>query len=125
MAETGFYNTGLGYWQTIDGDPVELLKTFPAGTVQVPLKPGADYEWTGGAWVATAPAVAATVPKSVVMARVTAQGKMAQAQAALWAAPDLFAKWFAPDQPIVNRDDPATVAFIKALGLDPTVILAP
>ncbi|RWD69590.1 hypothetical protein [Mesorhizobium sp.] len=66
-----------------------------------------------------------TVPKSTVMARVTAAGKMAAAQSALWAEPDQFAKWFAPDQPSVNCDDQATVAFISALGLDPAVILAP
>ncbi|MGX5806195.1 hypothetical protein ACWGS9_34240, partial [Bradyrhizobium sp. Arg314] len=66
-----------------------------------------------------------TVAKSCVMDRVRAANKMAQAQTALWANPDQFSQWFAPDKPFVNCDDLATVAFITALGLDPTVILAP
>lgn len=66
-----------------------------------------------------------SVLKSTVMARVIAANKMAQAQSTLWANPDQFARWFAPDQPLVNCTDPDTVAFITSLGLDPTVILAP
>lgn len=66
-----------------------------------------------------------TVPKSIVMARVIAANKMADAQTALWANPNQFAQWFAPDKPDIECTDPATVAFVKALGLDPNVILAP
>lgn len=29
----------------------ELMSTYPEGTVQIPLKPGADYEWQDGEWV--------------------------------------------------------------------------
>ena len=65
------------------------------------------------------------VAKSIVMERVIAANKMAAAQTALWAQPDQFAKWFAPDQPSVYCDDAATITFVTALGLDPTVILAP
>lgn len=83
----------------------QLVAAFPGYAPPLPPKP--------------------TVAKSLVMARVTAANKMAAAQAALWAQPDQFAKWFAPDQPNVNCDDPATVAFVTALGLDPAVILAP
>jgi hypothetical protein len=92
---------------------------------QVPAYIGGTY--INGAFSAAPaqPAGTPTVPKSTVMARVTAAGKMAQAQSNLWAAPDQFAKWFAPDQPVVNCNDPATVAFIQGLGLDPNVILAP
>lgn len=66
-----------------------------------------------------------TALKSTVMARAIAANKMAQAQTALWANHDQFARWFAPDQPLMNCDDPDTVAFITALGLAPAVILAP
>lgn len=97
----------------------------PAGAVEVPTAPqDASQTWASGAWSA-APAIRQMVAKSTVMARVTAAGKMAAAQAALWAQPDQFAKWFAPDQPDVYCDDAATVAFITALGLDPAAILAP
>jgi len=41
----------------------ELLASYPEGTVQVPLKPGADYEWDGEAWVYVEPAP--VVPQSV------------------------------------------------------------
>lgn len=47
-----------------------------------------------------------TVPKSVVMIRIVETGKMAQAFAMLMAKPESFAKWFAPDRPVVNCDDP-------------------
>lgn len=97
----------------------------PEGAIEVPAAPDdARQLWQNGAWSAL-PAVTSTIAKSTVMARVIAAGKMAQAQSALWASPDDFARWFAPDQPVVNCNDPATVAFITNLGLDPTVILAP
>lgn len=34
----------------------ERMATYPEGTVQVPIKPGADFEWQDGEWVAVAPA---------------------------------------------------------------------
>lgn len=33
----------------------ELLATYPAGTVEVALKPGADFEWQEGEWVHAPP----------------------------------------------------------------------
>lgn len=96
----------------------------PAGAIEVPTAPvDARQVWSNGAWSAI-PAPT-TVLKSTVMARVIAANKMGQAQTALWANPNQFARWFAPDQPLVNCNDPDTVAFITALGLDPTVTLAP
>lgn len=65
------------------------------------------------------------VQKSVVQARIIDAGKMADAYAALTANPIYFARWFAPDHPEVYCDDPDAVGLIKALGLDPTVILGP
>jgi hypothetical protein len=66
-----------------------------------------------------------TIPKSVVMARIIAANMMVQAYQGLTSQPILFARWFAPDKPDVECDDPDAVAFVKALNLDPTVILAP
>lgn len=33
----------------------ELMATYPEGTVEVPIKPGADYEWQDDAWVHVPP----------------------------------------------------------------------
>jgi hypothetical protein len=49
--EHGFYHPERGYWQTNSDVPQYILDTYPEGTVEVPLKPGADFEWVGGAWV--------------------------------------------------------------------------
>lgn len=55
MTEAGFYHPELGYWQAVGGEPEALLSTYPAGTVQVPIKPGADFEWLNSEWVYVAP----------------------------------------------------------------------
>lgn len=55
MTERGFYHPVRGYWQTVSDPAPGLLATYPEGTVEVPLKPGAGYEWNGSAWVAPAP----------------------------------------------------------------------
>lgn len=55
MADIGFFHPDRGYWQAIDGDLAELLAGYPEGTVEVPLKPGADFEWQDVAWVAVPP----------------------------------------------------------------------
>lgn len=65
------------------------------------------------------------VRKSTVQARIIDAGKMQDAYAALAANAVYFARWFAPDRPEVYCDDPDAVGLIMALGLDPTVILAP
>lgn len=55
MTERGFYHPERGYWQTI-GEPSEaILATYPEGTIEVPLKPGADHDWIDGAWVHNPP----------------------------------------------------------------------
>ena len=65
-----------------------------------------------------------TVLKSTVIARLTAD-QMAAAWKMFNANPVLLAKWFAPDKPSINCDDAGAIAFVKALKLDPAVILAP
>lgn len=97
----------------------------PAGAIEVPFAPeDARQVWDRSAWSAAPPA-RRTVAKSVVMIRITEKGKMAQAYAMLTANPENFAKWFAPDRSVVYCDDPEAVAVVRALDLDPAVILAP
>lgn len=97
----------------------------PAGSIEVPDGPDhASQIWNGTAWGEIAPP-RQTVLKSIVQARIIAAGKMPDAYAALTSNPVYFARWFAPDRPEVYCDDPDAVGLVKALGLDPTVILAP
>jgi hypothetical protein len=65
-----------------------------------------------------------SVLKSTVQQRIIDAGKMADAYAALTANPVYFARWFAPDHPVVYCDDPDAVGLVTALGLDPEIILA-
>lgn len=53
--ELGFFHPDRGYWQAVGGDAVELLPTYPEGTIRVPLKPGADYEWQDDGWAYVEP----------------------------------------------------------------------
>lgn len=55
--EHGFFHPSRGYWQTIGEPSSEILATYPAGTVEVPLKPSADHEWQDGAWVHVPPTI--------------------------------------------------------------------
>lgn len=49
--EKGFYHPSVGYWQTISDVPDFIRDTYPEGTVEVPLKPGDGYEYSGSEWV--------------------------------------------------------------------------
>jgi hypothetical protein len=57
--EKGFYHTAFGYWQTNSLPSAEVLATYPAGTVEVPLKPGENFDWVDDEWV-SAPVVVPT-----------------------------------------------------------------
>ena len=51
----GFYHPDRGYWQTM-GDPSgAIIEAYPGGTIEVPLKPGSNYEWQDGGWVYVPP----------------------------------------------------------------------
>lgn len=67
----------------------------------------------------------ATIPKSIIIERLHAAGKLAAAKAALDSNLLLRERWYAPDRPAVNADDPDTIALLQAIGADPKVILAP
>jgi len=66
------------------------------------------------------------VLKSIVQARIICCREDAGSLCrTLTGNPIFFACWFAPDRPEVYCDAPHAVGLVKALGLDPTVILAP
>lgn len=97
----------------------------PEGAIEVPTAPeDARQTWSSGAWGAP-PVVRRTVLKSIVQSRIIDAGKMGQAYATLTANPIFFPRWFAPDRPEIYADDLDAVGLIRALGLDPAVILAP
>lgn len=64
MMEHGFFHPERGYWQAIAGSVEELMPSYPGGTINVPIKPGPHYEWSGGEWVDVGPAVE-PVPQAV------------------------------------------------------------
>ena len=51
--EKGFFHPELGYWQTVGGNPI--IGDYAEGTLEVPLKPGENYNWENGAWVYVEP----------------------------------------------------------------------
>lgn len=55
--EHGFFHPDRGYWQTVGEPSAEILATYPDGTISVPIKPGADYEWQDGAWAFILPEI--------------------------------------------------------------------
>lgn len=85
--ERGFYHPSRGYWQTNSDVPQHILDTYPKGTVEVPLKPGADFEWVGGKWQATPPAPA-PVPQEMSFAQLliglVAEGWITEAEGDAW-----------------------------------------
>ena len=50
MNEYGFYHPVEGYRQYIGNKPV-----LSDGWVEIPLKPGGDYEWSGKEWIKQPP----------------------------------------------------------------------
>lgn len=55
--ERGFFHPSRGYWQTNATVSPDVLASYPDGTIEVPLKPGADYDWQGE-WVQVTPSPA-------------------------------------------------------------------
>lgn len=51
--EKGFYNSTLGYWQTIGGEPTK--EDYPIGTIEVPLRPAPEYVWNDVEWIFVKP----------------------------------------------------------------------
>lgn len=51
--ERGFYHPLMGYWQTTGYLTDSILNSYPEGTIEVPAKPGDEYEFNGTEWVPT------------------------------------------------------------------------
>lgn len=49
--EKGFYHPDRGYWQTISEPSQDILDTYPAGTIEVSLKPSGLHVFNGTEWV--------------------------------------------------------------------------
>jgi hypothetical protein len=121
--EHGFYHPDRGYWQAIGGDVAELLAMYPSGTIEVPLKPGSDYDWLDGEWVYAAPV-------SVVPERVTANQFGQQmivsgikAQVDAWIAGQSEAvQWAYARSSTFVRADPMMQSGFETLGFQPAQI---
>ena len=53
--EHGFYHPDRGYWQTNSDVPQRIRDGYPAGTVEVPLRPIGNFDWDGSKWVELPP----------------------------------------------------------------------
>lgn len=118
--EHGFFHPDRGYWQTNSGIPAQILATYPEGTIEVPLKPGPDYEWQGE-WVYVEPDPAAALaaerasmvcsPAQMRLALLAA-GQLEAVQAIADANPQAAIMWEYATQ--INR----TNLLIDALGAE-------
>lgn len=87
MSEHGFFHPSRGYWQTIGTPSPETIASYPAGTVQVPLKPireGYEYHWDPAAeeWVESA--IPAPEPEPPVYSTVELIAAMTPAEFDIW-----------------------------------------
>jgi hypothetical protein len=65
------------------------------------------------------------VLKSVIIARLIAAGKIAAAKAELEQDAAAYARWWAPDRPVINHDDPDALALLATIGIEAKAIMAP
>lgn len=73
--EKGFFHPTRGYWQTIDEPSADEIAAHPVGTIEVPIKPGADFEWRNGKWVFVEP------PAPVIITATAASMRLALLEA--------------------------------------------
>ena len=116
--ELGFFHADRGYWQALDGDPAKLLDGYPDGTIAVPLKPGADYDWQDGAWAQLPPApppVPDRVTARQFKLQLLAAGLLDQVEA--WIASQSQAVQFTyANSGTFVRDEPMMQSGFAALG---------
>jgi len=53
--EHGYFHPDRGYWQTTNEPPQHILDSYPAGTVEIPLRPLGNFDWDGSQWVQLPP----------------------------------------------------------------------
>ncbi|GAA0614886.1 hypothetical protein [Paenochrobactrum glaciei] len=85
MIEKGFFHPDLGYWQTVGGE--EAVDDYPAGTVEVPLKPNDHHEWINGEWVYNEPEPPITIIPSVTLWERMSEDEAVQVEAAMSTQP--------------------------------------
>lgn len=127
MSDHGFFHPDVGYWQTNAEPDAALLGTYPAGTVQVPLKPGAGYTWNGVQW--TPPSLIPVEPPQVpqVVTRRQARqalllaGRLQDVQPAIDAIADPLQRGLAQiaweDSLEFERHDPVLLQLAGVLGV--------
>lgn len=82
MKEHGYFHASVGYWQTIDTPTAEMLKTYPKGYKEIPLKPDGYHDWDGKKWVAAdTPHFEYAIPKALPFVRMTEDEAVAMASA--------------------------------------------
>lgn len=64
------------------------------------------------------------VLKSIIISRLIEAGKIGAAKAALESNAAYFARWWAPDRPAINFDDPDALFLLDAIGADAGAVLA-
>lgn len=64
------------------------------------------------------------VLKSVIISRLITAGKIGAAKAELEQDAAAYARWWAPDRPAINHDDPDALALLATIGADPEAIMA-
>ena len=125
--EHGFFHASRGYWQTTDMPDAETMAAYPSGTVEVPLKPGPWYDWTGAAWVPVTPPSAlaeerAAMKVSRLQARVAmrAAGIFAAVEAAIMSSEndDMIDAWNTAVE--FRRFSPMILALAGQIGLTDT-----
>lgn len=123
--ERGFYHPDRGYWQATSEPTPEILAAYPDGTISVPLKPGADYDWQNGEWIYVEPPAPSLPPLTARQLRLGLVGGgilPAQVDAAIAAIPDDNARavaeieWEYAMQ--FERDHPLIEQVSTALGLN-------
>lgn len=126
MSDCGFFHPDLGYWQTISEPTPEMLASYPAGTVQVPIKPGEGYAWTGSTWAPPAPVEPVVVVPQVVTRRQARQalllaGRLQEVQPAIDAIADPVQRGMVQiewdDSQEFQRTRPTLIALAAAIGM--------
>tara|TARA_R110000764_G_scaffold210375_1_gene296306 strand:+ start:2136 stop:2486 length:351 start_codon:yes stop_codon:yes gene_type:complete len=59
--EYGYFHQDRGYWQATNKPSQNVLAGYPAGTVEIPLRPVGDFKWDGSDWVEQPPDLDALV----------------------------------------------------------------
>lgn len=134
--EKGFFHPSRGYWQTISEPSAEILATYPEGTIEVPLKPGADHDWIDGAWVHNPPppptpeearaAMPAITRRQLRLTLVRNGISLSDVTQAIAAIPDDLARAEAEieweDAATFDRLHPTLLAIADALSLSPEAV---